>query len=148
MNTVLRAVLVYLILMAVLRIAGKRTLSEVSTFDFVLLLVISETTQQALVGDDFSITNAAILIVALVGMEILVSMLETRLPSSKKVTEGLPVVLVENGTVFMDRMRRARVGVDDVLQQARVSHGLQNLDEIKYVVLEHSGGLSIVPKRE
>ena len=70
MDSVLRSAAIYIVVLFVFRVAGRRTLSELTTFDFVLLLVIGEATQQALLGDDFSITNAFIVIVSLVGMDI------------------------------------------------------------------------------
>ena len=66
MESVLRAAIVYVFLLVLFRLAGKRTLSDVTTFDFVLLLIISEATQQALLGEDFSLTNAFLVITTLI----------------------------------------------------------------------------------
>ena len=77
MDSVFRALAIYAVLLLIFRISGKRSLSQITTFDFVLLLVIGEATQQALLGDDFSLTNAFIVIVTLVGVDIGLSLLET-----------------------------------------------------------------------
>lgn len=145
MESVVRAALVYVILLVILRLAGRRTLAEMTSFDFVLLLVIGESTQQALLGDDFSITTAAIVIVTLVGIDIGLSLIKRDFPAVARVIDGVPMVVVDHGRPLRDRMRRARIGVDDVLEAARSRHGLERLEEIKFAVLEISGGISIVP---
>ena len=78
MDAVLRSLVIYVFLLVVFRISGKRSLSQATTFDFVLLLVIGEATQQALLGEDFSMTNAFVVIVTLVGIDILLSLVKQR----------------------------------------------------------------------
>ena len=147
MDAVLRAVVVYGFLLVIFRIAGERTLSSMTTFDFVLLLVIAEATQQALIGDDFSVTTSLIVITTLVGVDIGISLVKDRWPLLHKIVEGVPLIIVEDGKPLADRMRRARVDESDVLQAAREHQGLEHMDEIKFAVLERTGEISIVPKR-
>lgn len=146
MDSVLRAASVYLILMVILRIAGKRTLAQVTVFDFILLLIIGEATQQALLGDDFSIINAAIVIATLVLLDIVLSVLKQRWPRLDRVIDDAPVVIVDNGRLLWDRMNKARIDEQEILVAARELHGLERLDQVKYAVLERHGGISIVPK--
>jgi uncharacterized membrane protein YcaP (DUF421 family) len=146
MDAVIRAVAVYVFVWLVFRIAGQRTLSDATTFDFVLLLIIAEATQQALLGEDFSLTNAFLVITTLVGIDILMSLLKERFPRVDRAMEGEPVVIVENGRPIEKRMMRARVDRGDVLEAARRLQGLERMDQIKYAVLEPSGGITIVPK--
>jgi uncharacterized membrane protein YcaP (DUF421 family) len=146
MDTVLRGIVIYAFLLIIFRISGKRALSQITTFDFVLLLVIGEATQQALLGEDFSITNALILIVTLVGVDIGVSLLKGRSKRVEKLIDSVPLVIVENGKPFKERMEKARVDETDVLTAARELQGLERMDQIKYAVLERSGGISIIPK--
>lgn len=146
MEIVIRAVTMYAFVWFVLRLAGKRTLSESTMFDFVLLLILAETTQQALIGNDFSITTAIVLIFTLVGLDILMSLLKQRFPNLDKVVDGQPTLLMENGRLLHDRMRKVRVDEGDILEAARRVQGLESLDQIKYAVLEQSGGISIIPK--
>jgi uncharacterized membrane protein YcaP (DUF421 family) len=146
MNSVLRAAAIYVALMLIFRLMGKRTLSQMTTFDFVLLLIISETTQQAMVGNDFSIVNAILAILTLVMIDLGLSLLKQRFPSLDRWMDGLPLIIVEDGRPLRDRMKRARVDESDVLESARENHGLERLDQIKYAVLERSGGISIIPK--
>jgi uncharacterized membrane protein YcaP (DUF421 family) len=146
METVLRAAAIYVVLLLIFRIAGRRTLSEMTTFDFVLLLIISEATQNALIGEDFSVTNAILAVLTLIGLDIASSLLKRRFPRFGKVIDGVPTILVENGRPLPDRLYRARLSEDDVLEAARHLHGVERMDQIKYAVLEVSGGISVVPK--
>lgn len=145
MDSVLRAAAVYLILLIILRIAGKRTLAQVTVFDFILLLIIGEATQQALLGEDFSILNAAIVIGTLVLLDIGLSVLKQRSEALDRVIDDSPVVIVDHGKLLRDRMDRARIDEQEILVAARELHGLERLEQIKFAVLERSGGISIVP---
>lgn len=147
MDSVLRAAMIYLALMIILRVAGKRSLAQITTFDFVLLLIIGEATQQALLGQDFSLTNAIIVIVTLVGLDIGLSLIKRHSKTIDKVLDDVPLVIVEDGVALKDRMAKARVDEEDVLSAARHLQGLERLDQIRYAVLERSGGISIVPKK-
>jgi uncharacterized membrane protein YcaP (DUF421 family) len=147
-DAVLRAAAIYAFLLLIFRIAGKRSLSQITTFDFVLLLIIGEATQQALLGNDFSITNALLIIVTLVGVDIGMSLWKQRSPALEKLVDGVPLVIVEEGKPLKDRMDKARVDEADILTAARELQGLERMDQIKYAVLERSGGISIVPKQQ
>lgn len=145
MDSVLRATAVYLILLVIMRIAGKRTLAQVTVFDFILLLIIGEATQQALLGEDFSIITAAIVIGTLVLLDIGLSMLKLRSRTLDSIIDDTPVVIVDHGKLLRDRMARARIDEQEILIAARELHGLERVEQIKYAVLERSGGISIVP---
>lgn len=145
MNPVLRGVIIYLFLLIIFRIIGKRSLSQATTFDFILLLIIGEATQQALLGDDFSITNSLIVITTLVGVDLLLSQLKNKFKAIDKVVEGAPLVVVDKGKPLKERMRKCRIQEEDVLEAARSKHGLERMDQIKYAVLEIDGSISIIP---
>jgi len=145
MDAVLRAAVIYGFLLIIFRIAGERTLASLTTFDFVLLLIIAEATQQGLIGDDFSV-KALLLITTLVGIDVGLSLLKDRSRLLHKLIEGVPLVLVADGKVLADRMQRARVDEEDVLQAARERQGVESMDQIKYAVLERTGEISIIPK--
>jgi uncharacterized membrane protein YcaP (DUF421 family) len=146
MDAILRAVVVYLFLLVLFHISGKRSMSQITTFDFVLLLIIAETTQQALLGEDFSVTNCFLLVIALIVTEILIAKLKQASPLADRLIDGLPLVLLENGKPLQDRMERVKLDESDLLAAAREKQGLERLDQIKYAVLERSGGISIIPK--
>ena len=147
MDLVVRGMAVYLFLLLIFRVSGKRSLRNVTTFDFVLLLIVAETTQQALVGDDASVTGAFLLIVVLVGTDILLSFVKRWSPRLDRLIEGQPLVILRNGVPLRRRMHVERVDEEDILTAARESHGLERLEQIKRAVLERNGGISIVPRR-
>lgn len=146
MDSVIRAIIVYGFLLVVFRIAGKRTLSQSNTFDLVLLLIISETVQEALVDQDNSLTHAGLLVLTLVGMSVLLQALKQFSPKFDRVMEGMPVILMENGTFFRDRMKSVGVDEGDMLDAARALEGVESLGEVKYVVIEKNGELTIIKK--
>ena len=145
MDSVLRAVGVYLILLVLLRISGKRTLSQVTTFDFVLILIIAETTQQALLGEDYSLTNMTIIASTLVALSIVFAYVDFYLPQVSKWVDGAPLIVVRDGEILKDRVRKELVTEEDILESARQKHGIERMDQIKYAVLEKSGDISIIP---
>jgi uncharacterized membrane protein YcaP (DUF421 family) len=146
MNSVVRGLAVYLVLLLIFRIAGKRTLHNTTTFDFVLLLIIAETVNQALISDDNSFTNSFILVCTLIGVNVLLSLLKQRSRRLEKLLEGAPVVLLEKGRLHRDRMDKERVDEREINAAARHHHGLESLDDVKYAVLEKDGSISIVPR--
>jgi uncharacterized membrane protein YcaP (DUF421 family) len=145
MDAVLRAATVYFVLLLLLRLSGKRTLAQITPFDFVLLLVIGEATQQGLIGNDYSVTKALLLITTLIGIDIGLSLAKGAWPSLAMLLEGAPLVIVQDGAPVGDRLKRTRVDIGDVLESARSNQGLERLEQIKYAVLERDGSISIIP---
>jgi uncharacterized membrane protein YcaP (DUF421 family) len=148
MDSVLRALAVYFGLLIIFRLTGRRALAQMTTFDLVLVLIISETIQQAMVGDDQSITNAFILVLTLVGSATLISILKQRSTQVEKWTEGLPVFVLENGKMHQDRMGELRVDEDDIMAAARQTQAVEKMDDIKHVIVENSGQISVIPKQK
>ncbi len=146
MESVVRAVVMYAFIMLILRVSGKRSMGQVTTFDFVLLLIVAEVTQPALTGKDNSMTNALLIILTLVGVDILLSIVKQWVPRVGLLVDGRPLVLVDHGKPLRERMEKERIGDEDILTAARERHGLEAMDQIKYAVLERSGGISIVPR--
>lgn len=147
MDSVLRALAVYIVLLCILRLAGSRTLAEITTFDFVLILIISEAIQQALIDDDNSMINAFLLVTTLVGLNVLMSLLKQRSQRVERILDGTPLLLVERGKIHTDRMRRERVDEADVLEAARELQGVSSLGDIDYAVLEKNGQVTVIPKQ-
>ena len=146
MDTVLRSVAVYLFVLVVFRISGKRSLSQITTFDFILLLIISEATQQALLGNDYSIVNALVVIASLIVLDVAFSWMEGRWPGFGRVMGSLPVVIVEHGRLLDDRAKQEGVTLSEILAAGREHHGLERLEQFKYAILERHGGISVVPQ--
>ena len=120
---------------------------EITSFDFVLLLIISEATQQAMIGDDNSMMNGAIVVTTLIGLNIVMSLLKQRFKTVDRVLDGIPLVIVADGRPLKDVMDKARVDEEDVLDAARETLGLERLDQIRHAILERDGKISIIPRR-
>lgn len=148
MDSVIRGISVYIVLLIATRLSGRRTMAQMTPFDFVLLLIIAETTQQALLGDDFSISNAVVLILTLFATDVLLAWLKSWSPRVASLLDGNPTVLISEGRIDPEAMQRARVSIEDVLESARAQQGLKTLDDIDAAVLEVSGGISIIPKQK
>ncbi len=146
MEPVIRSVIIYGILWLVFRVIGRKSLADINTFDLVLLLLISQATQQALVRGDYSITNAFLVVVTLVGLQTLVTLMKRQVPDFSSYFDGGPVLLIEHGELRRDVMERVRIEEADILAAARRQRGIERLEQIKYAVLESSGGISIIAK--
>lgn len=148
MNPVIRGLAVYLFVYIIFRISGKRTLAEITTFDFVLLLIISETTTDALIGEDYSLLACFIMVCTLVATDFLFSILKDKSNSFERVADGVPLIIVDRGRPLKKRMQKSKVDEEDVMEAARLLHGLERMDQVKYAVLERDGSISIIPEGE
>jgi uncharacterized membrane protein YcaP (DUF421 family) len=148
LESVLRAVVVYAAFLVAMRLTGRRALGQMTSFDLLLLLVISETAQQALMTDDSSIANALLVALTLFATDFALTYAKTASPRLARWLDGQPTVLISLGRVDERALRRARVDLDDILQAARKTCGLERLDQIRFAVLETDGGISIVPARD
>jgi uncharacterized membrane protein YcaP (DUF421 family) len=146
MDTVFRAAAIYFFLLLIFNVAGKRSVAETNTFDFVVLLIISEATQQAMLGNDPSVTNSLSVIMTLIGISIIMSVWKYRSSKLESVLTGGPIILVQDGELLRDRMKMSRVDEADILQAARETQALERMEQIKYAIMEHSGEISIIPK--
>jgi uncharacterized membrane protein YcaP (DUF421 family) len=142
----MRGTAVYLLLLMIFRLAGRRTLAQMTNFDLVLLLIISEAAQNAMIGEDYSVTNGVLVVLTLVGLDVLLSQLKRWSEAAELWLDGKPTIIVEQGRPKTDIMKRARIDEDDVLTAARETQGLERMEQIKYAVLESSGGISIIPR--
>jgi uncharacterized membrane protein YcaP (DUF421 family) len=147
MNPVFRAVLMFVVLWLVFRIGGRRTLAEITTFDFILLLIIGEATQNALVGDDFSITTASLVVITLILLDLGLGRLALQSDRLRRGIESAPVIVIDKGKVLERVLREEGVDLEEVLAAARERHGIAALEEIQYAIVERHGGISVVPKQ-
>lgn len=144
MNPVVRGLAIYFFLLIVFRLMGKKSLKETTAFDFVLLLIISEVTQQALVGQDYSITGSFILILTLICSDLLLTFLRSQFKIIDKITDGSPILIVDHGKPLTRRMKKCKVDEEDILHAARLARGVEKMEEIKYAVLERDGSISVI----
>lgn len=148
MESVIRGVVVYVFLWLIFRISGKRTLAQASPFELVLLLIISEVTNQAMVDSDHSITNSFLLIMTLVGMSILLSVIKHYWPATTRILEGLPLPVMKDGKLLDEHMDKARVDKEEILTSARFTQGVEKMGAIKDATVENDGKISVVPRSQ
>ncbi|WP_297122765.1 DUF421 domain-containing protein [uncultured Enterobacter sp.] len=145
MDMVFRALAIYLFLVVVFKVAGRRALLQMTSFDLILLLIISEATQQALLGQDFSVTGAMVTITMLVVVDIIFGLMKKYFSPVENILDGTPVILVENGVPAADKLKKVDVSCEDILVSARQNNGITEMSEIKYAILERNGHISIIP---
>ena len=146
-ESVARSAGVYGFLLVIFRVSGRRTLAQVTNFDLILVLIIGDATQQALVGNDYSIITGLVVVSTLVLIDVALGKAKRRWQVVDAVVDGLPLPLIVKGVAREQQMASEGVTMDDVLTAAREAHGLSQLDEVDAAVLEQSGGISIVKKR-
>ena len=139
----LRAVIVYVALLFALRLFGKREVGQFTLFDLVFVLLVANALQPAMTGPDSSLTGGLVLIVALVGANFMVGMLD-RLGVFRRVLEASPTVLIRDGKMVPDALRRENLTEDEVAMAIR-EHGVADMKEVKLAVLESDGTVSVVP---
>jgi uncharacterized membrane protein YcaP (DUF421 family) len=147
METVLRVAFIYVFLMVALRVIGKREFGQLAPFDLVVLLLIPELFQQALVRDDFSLTNAIIAVTTLLALVFLTSAVSYRSPRLARVIEGVPTVLVQDGRLIEHNLNREHVSPEEVLNAVH-RNGLEQLAQVKWAILGADGKISVVPREQ
>jgi uncharacterized membrane protein YcaP (DUF421 family) len=143
---VVRALFVYVLLLLLIRITGKRQVSQLATFDLVLLLTLSNSVQNAMNAGDNSVTGGAILASTLVGFHFLMGYLAFRHKDFATILEGRPQVLVHNGVVFDDVMQREHVTHHDLFAALRVA-GCASVEEVHYAMIENNGLITVTRRR-
>jgi len=140
---VLRALVIYALVMVLIRVSGKRAVGQFTPFDLVLLILIGNAVQNGLNGGDNSITGAALLAGCLIGLNYLVALVVARRPRVRAVIEGRAVVLARDGQVFREVLRRELVSNADFHEAMREA-GCSEIEKIRLATLETNGRISIV----
>ena len=146
MDLALRAIFLFFFVFALTRMIGRRELSGLEPFDLILLIVLGDAIQQALTQDDYSVTGALIVVSTLAVLQVLTSYLGFRFEKLRPLLEGDPIVIVQDGKPVEKNLRRERLAVDEVLEEARTQAQISSLDEIEWAILETSGNISFVKK--
>jgi uncharacterized membrane protein YcaP (DUF421 family) len=144
---VLRAVVVYVAILTMVRFAGKRTVGQFTPFDMVLLILLGNAVQNSLLGDDVSLVGGLILAATLIALNYFVGKLSSRFTSVDRLVEGSPVLLARNGQIFRDVLRRQHVSQAD-FDEAMRGQDCRNHDQIELAMLETNGKISIVKRQD
>lgn len=146
-EVVLRVALIYLFLVVVLRISGKREVGQMSILELIVVLLISDAVQNSMVGDNTTVWAGPVAVVTLLGLDYALSWLTRRSKSIRKAIEGEPRLLVRDGRLLRKALREEKLSVDEVETAVR-EHGLARIEDVREAVLETDGSISIIPKEE
>ncbi|MDP9821127.1 DUF421 domain-containing protein [Nocardioides massiliensis] len=141
MIIVLQAAVVFVLLWFVVRVVGKRELSQMSAFDLVLLVVIGDLIAEGVISEDTSVTGAVIAVATFALLTVGLSWLAWRFPRAEKALEGVPTLLIKNGVVLEEALNLERVTITDLHEAAR-QEGIRDLDDVEWAVLEQDGTFS------
>ena len=144
---ILRGVIVYVFLLILIRITGKRQIGQLAPFDLVLLLVLSNAVQNAMNGGDNSVGGGLISAVTLVLLNYAVGFATYRSKAIEAVIEGRPEVLIHNGRLFPETMKRAQLTHHE-LNAALRQAGCDSIDDVHSALLENNGAISVVPRNK
>ena len=143
MDIVLRATVVFFVVLLVTRVVGKRELASLEPFDVILLVVIGDLVQQGVTQSDYSLTGAILAIVTISLLTVATAYVSYRFRSLRPVLEGEPVVLIENGNLLDANLRRERLTVEELIAEAR-QQSIGSLDDVDWAVLETTGRISFL----
>ena len=143
---VLRSVIVYLFLLAAFRLAGKRQLGQMTAFDLVVLLIISNVVQNALIGNDNSLGGGLIGATVILILNGIVAWLTARYKQVERVIEFSPTILVKHGRVLRANLRREQLSMAELRADLR-QQGVSSLNDVRYAILEENGRLSVIHRR-
>jgi len=144
LELVLRAVIVYVLFLAALRLSGKRELGQFTIFDLALVLLASNALQPAITGPDASIPGALIILATLFTLNRVVAFSRERWPFVRRILDYAPTVVARDGGWIKAAIDREGLDSDD-LEAAIREYGLESVTEVKLAVLEHDGSISVVP---
>ena len=144
---VLRACVVYVMVMVLVRVSGKRAVGQFTPFDLVLLILIGNAVQNGINGGDNSLTGAAIMATTLIALNYAVAFVTSRSRRAERLVEGEPVVLARDGRVFDRVLRRELINKRDFHEAMRMND-VDDVDEIALALLETNGHITILKKEE
>jgi uncharacterized membrane protein YcaP (DUF421 family) len=145
MDIALRAIALYVFVVFVMRMIGRRELSTLTPFDLVLLIVLGDAIQQGLTQDDYSVTGALIAVSALAIMQVTTSYISYRVKAFRKILKGEPIILIEDGKLLNQNLRRERITADDVAEEMRAQQ-IATFDQVQWAILESNGTISFIQK--
>jgi uncharacterized membrane protein YcaP (DUF421 family) len=146
LEKILRPIIVYVFLIVGLRLAGKRELAQLNPFDLVVLLTLSNTVQNAIIGDDNSVTGGVIGATALLAVNYLVVRFLYDHRKLDQLVEGKADVLIENGKIHEERLKKELITMEELMAAAR-KQGFDSLADVQQCVLEPGGTLCFIAKK-
>src|SRR5581483_3287713 len=143
MDIVARAVVIFAFLLVLTRVIGRRELSSMQPFDLIMLIILGDAVQQGLTQDDYSLTGTGLAVGTIAVLQVFVSWLGYRFPRIRPVLEGVPIIVVQDGEAIERNLKRERLDVEEIAEQARLQ-GIAHLADVKWAVLETNGQISFI----
>jgi uncharacterized membrane protein YcaP (DUF421 family) len=145
MDLVLRAVAVFAFVLVLTRVIGRRELASLAPIDLILLIILGDALQQGLTQDDYSVTGAFLVVGTLAILQVFTSWIAYRFPFTRRVLEGEPLIVLEDGKPIERNLKRERLTVEELAESARLRE-IGSLDEVRWAVLERNGEVSFIKK--
>lgn len=145
MDIVARSLVLFCFVFLVMRVSGRRELSSLTPFDLLLLVVAGDLIQQGVTQDDNSVTGAMIAVATLAGFQALMSWIAFRSRRARRLLEGDPILVVQDGRPIEHNLRRERMTVEEVEEEMRLNQ-IETLDHVAWAVLEQGGKISFIKK--
>jgi uncharacterized membrane protein YcaP (DUF421 family) len=143
MDLVIRATVVFFFIFLITRIAGRRELSSFEPFDVILLVVLGDLVQQGITQSDESVTGTLIVISTITLLSVAVSWASFRSGRIRLVTEGEPIILIQDGQIIERNLRRERLSRGDIEEEARAQQ-IDSLEDVRWAILEKGGTISFI----
>ncbi|MFN2627925.1 MAG: DUF421 domain-containing protein [Gaiellaceae bacterium] len=145
MDIVLRAAIAFFFVFLLTRIVGRRELGTLEPFDLILLIVLGDLVQQGVTQSDYSVTGMVFAGGTMALLAVCVSYASFRFPRLRPVLEGEPIIVVQNGKVLEPNLKRERLTVEELAQEARLQQ-IASLDDVSWGILEKNGQISFIQK--
>ena len=147
MDIVARAAVMFFVLYVLLRVMGKRELGQLTPFELVVMIVLGDLIQQAVTHNDFSLTGAILAVSTFAFLAIAMSWLTYLSPRAEKLLDGEPRVVIRNGKLLKENLRRDRMTQSEVESEMRLA-GIATMDQVAWAILEPQGKISFIKKDE
>jgi uncharacterized membrane protein YcaP (DUF421 family) len=145
MDIALRAVFLYAFVVLLMRVMGRKELSSLSPIDLVLLVVLGDAIQQGLTQDDYSVTGAVIAVSTIAAVKVGISYLSFRSRRARRILEGEPIVIVQDGKLIERNLRRERLTEDEIAEQMRIQQ-IASMEDVAWGIVETGGNMSFIEK--
>jgi uncharacterized membrane protein YcaP (DUF421 family) len=144
---ILRGIIIYIFLILILRLTGKRQIGQMAPFDLVLLLVLSNAVQNSMNGGDNSVLGGMISAATLVGLNWLVGDLTYKSKRAEAIIEGRPELLIHDGKLFEKALEHCKITRHELMSALREA-GCARVEDVRVAMLENDGSVSVIPKNE
>lgn len=141
----MRTIIIYILLLAVIRLMGKRQIGELEVSELVTTLLLSELASQPISDSNIPLMNAVVPILVLMTAEVILSYILTKSKTAKKILNGTPSILVNKGILDQKELNKSRISVEELMGELRLKD-ISDLSAVNYAILEQNGQISVIPK--